>query len=550
VDVKGLDDELQKNVLARLELYLHRESPRLSVYDIRRLHRQADENIRSALAPYGYYSPDITSTLNNEGEDYRADYIVRVGKPVLVNTLSIRVTGDGSGIIESAVKAFPLKIGDVLDQGKYEEGKKKLIRAALRRGYLKASFVVRELRVNRSERQAEIDLVLETGPLYTFGKTTFQHNSLRSELLNLYLPYKEGDPYQPSKIIELQKGLYRTEYFSRVVADGNVDGSVDLAVPVTVRLTSPEHLNRYTVGLGYATDTGARARFEWWNRLLNSRGHRIRGSLQASEFDNTLGLNYEIPWRDPRDDNMAFNSAYHDQIWEDTETRLLTAGVQVEHKGDLIRHSGSVEFRDEDYSVGSTSGSSKLIMPTYTGTVIWADDILDTNYGLELSLSVSGAGKSLGSDASFVKTVVGGKLIVSFLPGWRFIGRGSLGATLVDSIDDLPPSLRFYTGGDQSIRGYAYKEIGTTDSSGAVVGGRYLAVGSAEIEKKVTEAWSLATFWDVGNATDDLNLDFKQGVGAGVRYRLPFGQVRLDVASAVLEDGTPIRIHLTVGADL
>ncbi len=548
--VKGLDDELQQNVLARLELYLHRESPRLSVYDIRRLHRQADKDIRSALAPYGYYSPDITATLNNEGDKYRAEYSVRTGKPVLVNTLSIRVTGAGSGLLDLAVKAFPLKVGDVLDQGKYEEGKKKLIRAALRRGYLKASFVVRELRINRDERQGEIDLVLDTGHLYTFGKTTFQQTPLREELLNLYLPYKEGDPYLPSKIIELQKALYQTEYFSRVIADGNVDASVDFAVPVKVRLTSPEHLNRYTVGLGYATDTGARARLEWYNRLLNTRGHRILGSVQASEFDNTLGLNYEIPWRDPRNDKMTFNSSYHDQLWEDTETRLLTAGVQVEHKGQLIRHSGSLEFRDEDYNVGATSGSSKLIMPTYTGTVIWADDILDTDYGLELSLGVSGAGESLGSDASFVKTVVGGKLIVSFLPSWRFIGRGSLGVTLVDSIDDLPPSLRFYTGGDQSIRGYAYKEIGTTDSSGAVVGGRYLAVGSAEIEKKLTETWGIAAFWDVGNATDDLTLDFKQGVGAGVRYRLPFGQVRLDVASAVLEDGTPIRVHLTVGADL
>ena len=129
-------------------------------------------------------------------------------------------------------------------------------------------------------------------------------------------------------------------------------------------------------------------------------------------------------------------------------------------------------------------------------------------------------------------------------------GRGSVGATLVDSIDSLPPSLRFYTGGDTSIRGYRYKSIGTKDPSGAVIGGRYMVVGSVELERVVYKEWSVATFWDGGTATDDLSLNFFQGVGAGIRFRLPFGQIRLDVASAVTEDDTPFRVHFTVGGDL
>ena len=110
--------------------------------------------------------------------------------------------------------------------------------------------------------------------------------------------------------------------------------------------------------------------------------------------------------------------------------------------------------------------------------------------------------------------------------------------------------MRFYTGGDNSIRGYAYKSIGTEDSSGSIIGGRSLVVGSLELERIIRENWSIAAFWDGGTATDDLSLNFHQGVGIGARYRLPFGQVRLDIASAVTEDGYPVRVHFTVGGDL
>lgn len=550
VTVKGLESELKENVLARLELYLHRENPRLTVHDVQRLHRQAEEDIRSALAPYGFYDPKISATLSRKDDEFQAEYTVTHGEPIRVSGLDLQITGAGSDMFETVLSRFPLQVGDILNQGEYEEGKKFITMAAIRRGFMKANFVVRELRIHRREKTAEIHLTLDTGPQFVFGETTFQHDYLRPELLHRYLPYQPGDPYRPAKLIELQKLLYRTEYFSRVAVDGQLDAAEDHTVPVNVRLTTPDLLNRYSVGLGYATDTGARVRLEWWNRLLNTRGHQMGASVQASQYDSNLGLNYTVPWRDPKKDRMAYNLAYHDQTWEDTDTKLFTAGVQLEHRGELIRHSGSVEFRNEDYSVGVTSGSSALFVPTYTGTVVWADDLLNTKYGIDLSLSVSGANEYLASDASFVKTVLDGKVILSFLPGWRFIGRGSLGAAFVDAIDDLPPSLRFYAGGDQSIRGYGYKELGTTDASGAVVGGRYLVVGSGEIEKNLTENWSCAAFWDVGNAIDDLSLDFKQGIGAGVRYRLPFGQIRLDVASAISKDGDPLRLHLTVGADL
>jgi len=550
VTVKGLDGELRKNVLARLELYLHRDNPRLSTFEILRLHEKAEGDIRSALAPYGYYEPEIKSSLVETEKGFVAEYDVAAGDPVRVSMINLETVGPGREQFGDVFGQFPLQVGDILDQGKYELGKKKTIIAAMRRGYMRARFVAHELRIDQNEKRAEIHLTLDTGPQYVFGETTFHDDSVKDELLQRYLPYRPGDPYRPGKLIELQKILYDTEFFSRVTVDGQIDLVEGNRVPVGVQLTPPEHLNRYSIGLGYATDTGARIRLEWWNRLLNSRGHQIRASAQASQFDSNLRIDYAVPWRDPKSDSLGYSIGYQDQTWDETDTELFTTGIQLEHRGGLLRHGASLEFRNEDYSVGVTSGSSVLFVPAYTGTLIWADDLRDPDYGLNLALSLSGASEQFGSDASFVKALVNGKTVVSLLPGLRFIGRGSLGTIFVDAIDDLPPSLRFYAGGDQSVRGYGYRELGTKDSSGAVVGGRYLVVASGELEKSITESWSCAAFWDVGNAMDDLSIELEQGVGVGARYRLPFGQVRIDVASAISEDNMPFRVHLTVGADL
>lgn len=550
VTVKGLDGELLKNVLARLELYLHRENQRLSLHDIHRLHTKGEEDIRGALAPYGYYAPHISSQLHESVDEFHVEYTVQAGEAVRISMIDLEVVGPGQENLADLFEKFPLQVGDILDQRKYEEGKKRITLIAMRQGYMKASFTRRELRIHQGENRAEIHLSLNTGPRFVFGDTTFQDDTVRDELLERYLPYEPGDPYRPGKLIELQKLLYGTEFFGRVAVDGHPEQVEEFAVPVEVRLAPPEHLNRYSLGLGYATDTGARVRLEWRNRLLNTWGHQIRASAQVSQFDSNLSIGYSVPWLDPKRDSLGYSLSYHDQTWEDTDTNLFTTGIKMDRKGEIVHHGASFEFRNEDYSVGVTSGSSVLFVPTYTGTVVWADDLLETKYGLDLSLSVSGAGKLLASDASYLKALVNGKTIITLSPGLRVIGRGSLGTIVVDAIDDLPPSLRFYAGGDQSIRGYGYRELGTEDSSGAVVGGRYLVIASGEVEKNLTDDWSCAAFWDVGNAIDDMSIDLKQGAGAGIRYRLPFGQVRLDVASALSEDGMPLRLHLTVGADL
>ncbi|MBW1635244.1 MAG: outer membrane protein assembly factor [Deltaproteobacteria bacterium] len=552
VVVEGVSGPLYANVLARLKIYLHRENERLGDREVRRLHRQAENDIRSALAPFGYYQPQITTGLIKEDEGWRALYIIEKGEPILVKKVECSIVGSGrnSEQLSAAVASFPLNHGDILDQSLYEKGKKQLINAALDEGFLEAGFVEQALRINIEDSNATVHLVIQTGPQYVFGQIRSEQKVLRPDLLRRYLPYKPGDPYNPSKLFELQSILYRTDYFSSVVAKGDTDHAVDLRIPVSIELTPPAHLNKYSVGLGYATDTGIRGKLDWKNRLFNSKGHKMSASLLVAQLENSFSLFYEIPRDNPRYETFIHGLTYQDQRWDDTNTRLITASVKRKYSGPRYLYSFGLELRDEVYDVGNTSGDSTLLIPSLNGGFIWADDILNTKNGLQASVGLLGSVDGVAADASFFQVTVGGKAIISPTEKFRLIGRGSLGATYVDSIDSLPPSLRFYTGGDSSIRGYKYKSIGTRDESGTVIGGRYLVVGSIEAERIVKDYWSVAGFWDVGSATDDLQLDFYQGIGVGVRIRLPFGQIRLDLASAITEDGNPLRLHLTVGGDL
>ncbi len=550
--VEGVDGPMYENVLARLKVYLHRDNERLRKRELRRLHRQADEDIRSALAPFGYYQPVIISTLSKENEEWQARYIIEKGEPILVKKVVCEIRGQGKDgeKLNAAAAGFPLSVDDILDQSLYERGKKQLINAAFDEGFLDAGFAQQELRINIEANSATVHLVLETGSQYLFGPIRSDQEVLKPDLLRRYLPYKVGDPYNPAMLFKLQSILYRTDYFSSVVAKGDTDNIVDLHIPVNLELTPPKNLNKYSLGLGYATDTGIRGKVDWTNRLFNEKGHKVNASMLVAEYEDAFSLSYEIPRGNPRYETFVHGLTYQDQRWDDTDTRLLTGSVIRAYSDPHYLYGIGLELRDEVYDVGNTSGDSTLLIPSLNGGFIFADDILNTKNGLQAAVGLLGSVEGLLADATFLQTTLSGKAIISPFEQWRFIGRGSLGVTWVDSIDSLPPSLRFYTGGDSSIRGYKYKSIGTEDDSGTVIGGRYLVVGSIEAEKIIKDYWSAALFWDVGSATDNLELDFFQGVGVGVRIRLPFGQIRLDLASAVTEEGNPLRVHLTVGGDL
>lgn len=551
VTISGVDQELSANVLARLRIYQQRENPKLTVGEMRRLHRRADAEIRAALEPLGYYSPRVESLLVRIDGVWHASYQIDPGKPVRVRSVIVGVTGPGSGLslFDDLQNQLPLRQGMVLHHQLYEDGKRKILGWARRNGFVKAQFAVREIRVDRERCVADIELLLDTGRRFLFGATHSDQDLITKELLYRYLPYKEGDPYSQRELTHLQSILYDTGFFSGVTVEPEFDKVREQRVPVALSLV-PALRNRYSFGLGYGTDTGARGKIEWRNRLFNRYGHKAQSSLQLSQKLSKFDAAYQIPVADPRYDALKYAGSWAREQWKETETDLLSVAAAVSHAGPKYQYGVTLEVRDENYDVGVTSGHSLLLLPKGSWSVVFAENRITTENGWRFSVEATGANEAFLSDATFIQLVGGTKGIWSPFDRWRLIGRFTLGATLVDSIDSLPPSLRFYAGGDQSVRGYGYKSIGTVDASGTVIGGRYLQVGSIELERKITDLWSVATFYDVGQATDDLDVELKNSVGLGGRITLPFGQIRFDLGVPLHKEDHAYYLHFSVGADL
>ncbi len=551
VDIQGLDDEIASAVRQNVQIFRQKDNPRLSVWEMQRLHKKAKTEIAVGLKPFGFYSAEINGSLVENEEGWFALYHVNTGPICRIRKLELQINGMGKNLPEfdDLADQFPLQPGDALLHASYEAGKRYVLKQCKEAGFLEARFITHTLSIRRVKNVADIHLLVDSGARFHFGKISFNSDIIRPELLRRYFPVKEGENYSSRELIRLQSILYDTNYFSSVIVDPKLSEAVDQHIPIDLML-DPIKKNQYSLGIGYGTDTGVRGKIGWKNRLINARGHKAHIELQLSEKNGSLESAYQVPVFDPRFDIFSYGLNWLDDSWDDTETELWSGDISLTHDGPVHQITGRLEFRTEEYTVGVTSGKSQLFIPGIRWSVTKTDNRVNTKNGTGLSLNIRGAHEDFLSDTTFLQTRVNGKLIYSVFPKIRLIGRFSLGATDVDDIDSMPPLLRFYAGGDQSVRGYAYKSLGTEDASGVVIGGRYLVVGSVEVEQLMGENWSIAAFYDTGNAMDDLDIELKQGAGIGFRYILPFGRIRADVATALSEEGFPLRLHLTVGADL
>jgi len=552
VAVTGLEQELHDNVLRRLTLARHQNDGHLTERQVRRFYRTAESEIASALEPFGYYSPIIQPSLSREKDGWKAEFHIDPGEPVRVTDLDIKLSGPGRAdpALVAAVESFPLSKGDVFDHQRYETGKRRMTSVAIEAGYREVVFIRQTVAVSREKHTAGIMLTMDSGHRYLFGATTFQADFLSHRLLQRILPYAQGDPFSPRLLIELRQAMLSSDYFSDVeVSTGSIpEGTFE--VPVFVKL-HPKDANTYGFGLGYGTDTGTRGSIEWTNRRLNWYGHQLNLQLQPSERKSYFGGVYTIPIRNPRQDRLAFLAKWEKEDFENTHTELRKLTFGYDHIRSIGEYSIYLAYLDENYDTGLESGHATLLMPGLRTTWRFADDRLATRRGIRFTLDLTGADRNVLSDATFLQAQLASKAVYAFFEDWRFIGRFQLGTTLIDNIYDLPPSLRFYTGGDQSVRGYAYKSIGPEDKEGNVIGGRNLVNYSVELERILFDNWSAALFFDSGDSFNSVpDLAMQYGAGAGIRWSAPFGQIRLDIATPLSEGGGSWRIHFNVGADL
>jgi translocation and assembly module TamA len=405
--------------------------------------------------------------------------------------------------------------------------------------------------VNPVQGTADIILHYDSGPRFAFGPIRREQDIINPQLLDRFIAYEQGKPYDATLLTKTTRALAGSGYFRNAYVQPHLDEATDDEIPTELVL-SPSKRNRYTGKIGFATDTGPRVGVGYQNRRVNRAGHVFSAETSVSRVLSTITAAYTIPLlKNPVTDKLKFETGYKH---EDTDTSKSDTTATSVTWYRVPNHGWSKErsltLGHEDFEVGNDKGKSTVLMPGIGWSRVVADDRLYPRKGVRLGLKLRGATEQIVSSVSFAQAIGNAKAVLALPARLRVITRLDVGATAMKSFEELPASVRFFAGGDNSIRGYAYDSLGPKDSDGDVVGGRNLLVGSVELERQLLDKWGVALFVDSGNAFDKSHVDPRTGVGFGIRWRSPVGPIRLDIAHPLTDSKDAFRIHFSMGPEL
>lgn len=564
VEIQGLEDALRENVTRFLTIATLVKTTSLSgmfssadesvttVGQIRRAHQLADEQIQEALVPFGYYLPRIESSLTEDQGSFVATYIVQPGPGAIIEQADISVVGPGAELPQVALALAEPKpeVGFQLSHELYEATKQRLFDAVYDAGFLQARWLARAIEVSADRRSARVMLRLQTGPRFYFGQVSVDQTILHTDYMRRFVQIRPGDPYDVASLLKLQNDLSLTNYFSSIEVQAQPNtADAQRWVPVRV-VTTPAKRRKHAVGLGFGTDTGPRMKLssEW--RRVNKRGHRLRADLGLSSIEQGIGVRYEMPIRNVNRDMFALSArAARDETGDVRSDRYA---VRAEQAVDWLGFRRTLYFAAERENFEFDSVPSQQSTLYYPGLLLSRERANDTRYatrGYGAHLDVRVGSRGLGSGVDFRRVLLTGRWLRGLGSRSRLILGAQAGALWTNDFDRLPPAQRFFAGGDRSVRGYSFEDIGLRNAGGDVIGGRRLLAASVELERLLVGNYGAAVFVDAGDAFAN-SPDLKLGAGIGLRWRSPVGMVRLDLAHPFDDDDKSVRVHFTIGATL
>ena len=470
VEVRGVDDEMRDNVVAYLSFERYRRGGvELNADTVERLHNRVEREVDAALRPFGYYEPKVESTVSEQGRgDWRVVINIDTGTPVLVDHIDVRVDGPGESdpLFQRILNNLPLHKGDRLSHAAYDAIKADLQRTAATYGYMDAKLIRNELVVDPPNHIANIALELETGERYRFGVTAIEQHVIADKLVRRYLRYHEGEYYDLTQVLRTQFALDDAQYFANLeVLPGDPDRQA-LTVPVRIR-ADPSRRHRYSIGAGYATDTGIRGTFGYEDRRINSLGHSLSIAVQASQVQRyNVQSRYRMPVGDPALENVSINALIQQETLADVTATTqslgpsftdVTAGWQ--HVW-LLNGVHTVSQNSAPTVVNvDTARSDELIVPELNIASVPKGYLGEPLFEKPLFVTIKASHSALGSQADFLQLHVQAERVFNLGSKWHLLLRDEVGTTFVKDFNDLPAVYRFFAGGDNSVRGFAFNEL-------------------------------------------------------------------------------------------
>ena len=518
---------------------------------LERLTGEARKAAAEALAADGYFAAKVQSRIEKEaGNAVVVRISVDPGPRTLVRGVDIGFTGpvltddEGRKRIEVVKETWRLGPGVAFRQNDWDDAKEAALSRLARGRYAAAKITESEARIHPEDRAADLRLKLDSGPVFHAGPTVVlglkRYPPSVVENLN---PTRPGEPYDATQLDLYQRRLLETGYFNAVHFSIDPDPDQSAAAPLRVNVIEAPS-QRIDTGVAYRTDTGAGVTVDYTNADIFDRAWRLRPRLDVNQKEQQVHVTLDSP---PRPGG----------VWDTYTTRLQRRDLQGEISRELMigyAHNWGLESTPSQLSVsahverqtieGSTTENNHATFVGYRRTFRTTDDLVLPRSGV-IGTAEAGVGLPALSSREFLR--LRGKVNWLVPLGLRYdlLVRGEAGVVLAGAREGIVSSFLFRTGGDQTIRGYAYESIGVSQGR-ATVGGRYLALGSVELTRWITESLGAAVFVDAGDAFDDISaFDLAVGFGVGIRWRSPIGPFRADVAYG--ERSEKVRLHFSVG---
>ena len=526
--IKGISGEILKNVQVRLELL--EKQDKLQLHEI---NHQIKKNVRSAMQPYGYFTPKVSIQGNRINIDK--------GLSSYIKTIQLTIVGPGKYVFTKLPYKLPIEVGAIFENKNYVQAKQQLFDIAEHHGYLSAKMTYSRATVNPKNHTVSIHLIFDTGRRYFFAKTIFSNKTFYSKkFLHRYLSYHQGQPFDNNKLLKLTEDLNSSSYFESVSVKPNINYQSH-RVDVDVNLIDRPSQN-YTIGLGYGTDTGVRGRLGWnWLRVTPT-GHTFKALFIGSQKQNAFQAQYLIPGNNPVTEQFTISANIFQLAYPigNSQARQLSLAKIFHHE--RKQYIFELDYLREKTTYLIKSAQTKnALYPNLSLELKKIDNPLFSKNGLMFKVQGKAASANIGSDLSFAQIQLETKAAIYLPTHTRLVTHGIAGYTDIDNILDLPLSLQLLAGGSDSIRGYQFQSIGP---------GKHQLVGSSEVQQEFKEDWYFNVFYDAGDVYKPSDFLLKQSVGLGLMWVSPVGPLRIYLAKPLSGSKRSLSIVFSMGPDL
>ncbi|MCU6435642.1 BamA/TamA family outer membrane protein [Undibacterium sp. Jales W-56] len=504
-------------------------------------------DIGNILATEGYFSPVISFDARDKlnGGHSNQSMVIYVNIDAGSRTLVKDVKLQFSGALADAAKAgqadalkrqneltadWGLATGAAFRDEEWDNAKTALTETLRADVYAAASIVNSNATIDADSNSATLAVEIDSGPPFTLGEITVTGlQRFPAWLLERYQAPKKGEAYSRSRLLEYQRALQNSAYFSTVTVNVDTDPAKADSAPVEVSVVERKARD-LGFGAGYSSNTGFRAEVSYRDRDILSKAWDLRSAVRIEQKRQLGYADIYLPPRDAQFLDSFGVLADRQDISGLVLTRTALGIKRTSTRNHLEQRIGVNLLREKVEIDGGPLRFNKALVTSVGWTWRDVDDSFAPRKGQIAQLDLAFSEKALLSDQRFIRTYAKYQRWIPVAQRDSIILRAEVGQVLSQSRDGIPEEYLFRTGGSSTVRGYAYQSLGI-QNAGAVTGGKVMGVASAEYVHWTKSNWGAAAFLDLGDAADNWrDHSAKQGYGIGGRYKTPAGPVALDLA--------------------